>query len=619
MAGRAAEARDQRLLRAVLAWRAGRLAEAEAECRRLLAAAPAFAPALLLLGMLAARTGRAALAIPLLRKALARDPQSVEARTELALLLLREQGDAVAAAALCEAAVRLAPEQAGTHNALGLCYLAQRRLAEAATAFTRAAALDPAQATAPFNLGLVRQMQGEDEAAAAQYRAALRLAPAHAEAEARLGQVRLALGEPAAAACFARAAARPAESTQSALRIAEILVESGQAEAAETVLCRALVADPGAAMAEVALGRIAQQRGRFAEATACFSRALGLRPDLPEAFLGLAVSRRLTEADRPLVMRMEAALRRGGEGDVSPLHYALGKAYDDLGDPARAMRQYDTANRLRRAALFRAGRALDRERHAEAITQIIARFTPDLLARHAGEGSADETPVLIVGMIRSGTTLVEQILTSHPRIGAGGELRFWGERARLALGEVDATALSRLALRYGGLLRALAPGAARVTDKMPTNFLALGLIRLALPRARIIHCRRDPLDTCLSIYRTAYDSAPDFAHDPETIMFYYEQYTRLMAHWRAVLPAERLLDVRYEELVAEPERVSRQMVAFCGLEWDAACLRPERNARAVTTPSVWQARQPVYRSSVSRWQRYAPWLGAFSRLLPTSA
>ena len=151
---------------------------------------------------------------------------------------------------------------------------------------------------------------------------------------------------------------------------------------------------------------------------------------------------------------------------------------------------------------------------------------------------------------------------------------------------------------------------------MPANFLALGLIHLALPRARIIHVRRDPIDTCLSIYTTPFGNPLDFAHDRADIVFYYEQYLRLMARWREVIPPDRLLDIDYEALVADPEPVARAMVAFCGLDWDEACLRPERNEHIIMTPSVWQARQPVYKSAAGRWRRYEPWLGDFCRLAP---
>ena len=357
----------------------------------------------------------------------------------------------------------------------------------------------------------------------------------------------------------------------------------------------------------------------FAEAISSFERALTLQPELLSAWLGIVSCAKVR--DRTLVDRMAAALRQHGleHADEASLNYALGKAFDDLDDLASAMRHYDAANWLAELRLRKAGRPINLDQHAVNIDRINASFTADFLAQHCASCPTEELPILIVGMIRSGTTLVEQIISSHPAVGAGGELPFWGERGQNAVsainGALDSRALAGLAADYCALLRALAPDAERVTDKMPTNFMLLGLVRLALPRARIIHCRRHPVDTCLSIYLTPYQRSPDFAHNRATIIAYYRQYERLMAHWREVLSADRFLEVSYEELVTNRERVTREIIAFCGLDWDEACLRPEANPRDVATPSAWQTRQPVYRSSLARWRRYEPWLGEFRQLL----
>jgi hypothetical protein len=264
---------------------------------------------------------------------------------------------------------------------------------------------------------------------------------------------------------------------------------------------------------------------------------------------------------------------------------------------------------------------IDRRRHAGNVDRLISTFTPDFFARRAALGSASELPVFIVGMIRSGTTLAEQIVSSHPAVGAGGELRFWGDRgaqiAEVQTGALEDDAAGKLAATYCRLLTAIAPGASRVTDKMPTNFLLLGMIHLILPRARVIHCRRHPVDNLLSMYFTPYTRSPDYAHGRGNLVFYYQQYVRLVAHWRAVLPRDRFLDVDYEDVVADREGAARRIVDFCGLPWDSACLHPERNTRPIATPSLWQARQPVYRTSVARWRHYERWLGEFRRLLPT--
>jgi Sulfotransferase family len=296
------------------------------------------------------------------------------------------------------------------------------------------------------------------------------------------------------------------------------------------------------------------------------------------------------------------------------LEYALGKACDDLKDYASAIGHFDAANRIDKGVT-----SYDRTQQAARVEQLIERYTPEYFARHAALGVADPTPVFVLGMPRSGTTLVEQIVSSHPLVAGGGEREYW-VRSGLAWEQSGADGLTeavihRLAADYLAELRRVAPHATRVTDKLPYNFLWIGLIHLALPNARIIHCRRHPVDTCLSIYFAHFARRANFGSDRGDLAWEYRQYERLMAHWRAVLSADRLLDVDYETLVADQEAGTRRLIEFSGLEWDDACLRPESNRRVVMTASSWQARQPVYRSSVARWRNYEKWLGELRELL----
>jgi hypothetical protein len=223
-------------------------------------------------------------------------------------------------------------------------------------------------------------------------------------------------------------------------------------------------------------------------------------------------------------------------------------------------------------------------------------------------------------MPRSGTTLVEQILSSHPQIAGGGELVFWTRRAA-SWGVSSATYLTPasardLAADYLAMLRRIGPSAARVTDKVPFNLFQLGLIHLLLPNARIIHCRRHPIDTCLSMYFTNFKEKFEFVSDKGDLAFAYRQYARLMDHWRAVLPSDRFVEVDYEILIADRQTLTRRLIAFTGLDWHDACLAPERNKRTVITSSFWQVRQPVYVTSIARWRNYEPWLGELRQLLP---
>jgi Sulfotransferase family len=304
------------------------------------------------------------------------------------------------------------------------------------------------------------------------------------------------------------------------------------------------------------------------------------------------------------------------------VRFGLGKAFDDLGEYAEAMRHYDAGNQLRAT-----WERLDRAGLAAQMDSTIALFNAETLERAAQslprpERPGDDMPVFIVGMVRSGTTLIEQILSSHPAVAAGGELSFWQTRVSgwriLTIGPAEALTLAEAADDYRALLRKIGPEALRVTDKAPANLELLGIIRLAFPHARIIHCRRRPIDTCLSIYFTNFLERHDFAWNRGDLVFFYRQYERLMDHWRRVLPSGRFTEVEYEAMVANPEAETRRLVAFCGLDWDDACLAPEQNQRVVKTQSMWQARQPLYKTSVARWRRYEPWLGELRELLPAA-
>jgi hypothetical protein len=230
--------------------------------------------------------------------------------------------------------------------------------------------------------------------------------------------------------------------------------------------------------------------------------------------------------------------------------------------------------------------------------------------------------VFIVGMPRSGSTLVEQILSSHPAVAAGGELSFWVDRLRgwgvSGVSSLDAGILFKAAKDYRAELRRIGPEALRVIDKRLWNFELLWLIRLALPGAPIIHCRRNPVDTCLSIFFANFSAREGYAWDRGDLAFFYRQYERLMDHWRLALPPGRFTEVEYEALIADREAETRRLIAFCGLDWDDACLLPERNGRVVKTASLWQVRQPVYPTSVGRWRRYEPWLGELRELMPAA-
>jgi hypothetical protein len=276
--------------------------------------------------------------------------------------------------------------------------------------------------------------------------------------------------------------------------------------------------------------------------------------------------------------------------------------------------------------MIEAGENFNSEALSSYVSLLIETFTPQTFAQFSGLGSTSELPVLIVGMIRSGTTLTDQILCRHPKVASAGELNYWTDSQpgvlmhQLLRGRIAPKLAAEICSEYRIVLRKAGGASRRIIDKMPMNFLGLGLIHTLFPQARIVHCRRHPVDTCLSIYCTELGaSRPNFAVSRRNIVFMYRQYQRLMAHWRTVLPWAQFLEVDYESLTNEPEVQVKRLVDFLGLEWDETCLDQRVPETVVTTPSAWQARQPIYRTSVERWRKYQPWLGEFAELFPPSS
>ncbi|MEO9190513.1 MAG: sulfotransferase [Acetobacteraceae bacterium] len=504
------------------------------------------------------------------------------------------------------------------HYALGVALLRDGQFAAAATSLSQAIAHKPDFAIAYRDLGNALDRQSLDVEAMEAFRHALALSPKLTGVHQRLGELcELRSDTEGAIACFRQAAAATPNTTTGRLCLARALVLERETDAAASLLRKAIALDPTSSDLHNVLAALLVSEGRVEEAVEHYDTSLRLNPRLFGSWSGIVRAKKFRAADRPIIGRIEAVLAQGPLHDQERmiLHFALGKIHDDLHEYAEAMRQFDAANDIRSLSL-----KTDRVGPAASVDWMIERFTPDLFDQLAPFRTADETPLLIVGMPRSGTTLVEQIVTSHPAIAAGDELPFWSARGagwEGADGDGFTVAAARAAAReYLDLLRGIGPSAARVTDKLPFNFRRLGLLHLLLPDARIIHCRRHPVDTCLSIYTIPFRAKLDFVGSKADLAFCYQQYARLMDHWRAMLPPDRFLEVDYERLIADREAESRRLIAFTGLDWDNACLQPERNNRTIRTASAWQARQPVYASSVARWRNYKPWLGELRELLP---
>lgn len=500
---------------------------------------------------------------------------------------------------------------------VGLALARSNRLEEALTNFAYAVDLDPDLAHAHFYVGVALLNMGREGAALAPLKRAASMAPHVAEFQRMLGGLLGDWGWSKDAAAAFRAAAAAAPSPVQALSdTASAMRYEGRREKAKALLLRARALDPSDLGIRTMVGRMYSEEGRFSEAEQELRSVLARDPGHAAAAYELFQIVKVCAADRPLLAELASQATRP---EVPPparmmFGFALGRAYDQLGEYAEAIRHFERANAIRAATA-----PLDRAALVRDTERVIGAFPVGSLSTGvAAPREADERAVFIVGLPRSGTTLIEQVLSSHPRVTAGGEIEFWSVHSPSALdaGGSEA-AVAPLAVAYRALLDRIDPKAARIVDKNPFNFLRLGLLRRALPRARIIHVRRTPIDNALSLYTTYFSGRYNYFYgNREDLLFYYDQYVRLMNHWRSVLPADRFLEIEYEALVEDREAQTRRLVEFCGLEWDEACLRPERNDRVVATASLWQVRQPVYRGAIGRWRNYAPWLGPLMRLAP---
>lgn len=491
-------------------------------------------------------------------------------------LALHERGALAPAVALYQALLAAEPQDARLWLNLGAALHGLGRRGEALSAYGEATTRDPGLVEAVFNRGCLLTELGRDEEAALQFAAALKLQPSFAAAQYNLAntQRRLGLTDAAVAAYRAAIALRPSH-----------------------------------ADSWNGLGLALRELGAIADAEAAFRRALECKPDHGAAFANLATVHRFRAGDPLLAQVRDIDARRIGMPPRAraEIAYALGKIYDDLDDPAIAM-----ARLAEGAALLRAEARYDEAGELALIAGILNAVTPEVLARPPA-GCPSPMPVFVVGMPRSGTTLVEQILASHPAVIGAGELKALGRCLEGWIGPtgVDLTAGGSARERGEAYLRAIEPliGAqtARVVDKMPDNFRYVGLIHLILPNATIVHCRRDPLDTCLSCYRTRFAEGNAWSYDLTTLGRRYRAYAETMSRWEALLP-ERVFELRYEALVEQPEREIRRLLAHCGLDFDPACLAFHRQRGRVATASAAQVRQPIHTGSVGRAERYRPYL-----------
>lgn len=524
----------------------GSLAAAESLYREIIAHDPRFHLAFHALGLLAVNAGNMRLAADLLKAAATLDKRNALYQRNYGEVCRRlgHLDDAISAGKI---ACKLSPADIDAHYNLGLAYTDAKNFARAIKCYRNALKLNPQHGQSWNNLGSALEQQADKAGALDAYNQAILINARHAEAQNNAGA-------------------------------------------------------------------IYSELGRLDEARAHFQAAIEAKPDFVEAHYNLSSLKTYQKDDANLRMLESLYANRASLSTHARIRYcfALGKALDDIGDYNRAFAAYAEGNLAQHAL-----QPVDEQQADAMLERIINVFNHDFFEARKNWQGSEKSPIFIVGMPRSGTTLLEQILSSHPSVYGAGELvdlsaviaQLTGAHAGYAFTEgaagLSSADMQHLGDEYAKRVWALSPRSEFITDKMPANFFYLGLIHLAFPNAKIIHAMRDPMDSCFSCYARLFNDSMEFAYDQETLGRYYVRYIKLMQHWHRVLPKDRILDLRYEDMVADTEHEARRVLEFIGLPWDANCLNFHQNTRLVKTASVAQVRKPIYNTSVARWKHFA--------------
>jgi Flp pilus assembly protein TadD len=489
-------------------------------------------------------------------------------------------GDAIA---LYAESMELDLSQPEVFNSLGAALCRLGHYVEAEQRFRQAIERAPDYPEAHCNLGNVLRWQGDLAGAEVSLRRALKLRPNYVDARTSLGLTLVFLGR---------------------IRDARASFE------------KVLKTSTSHVDALFGMGQIARLEGRFGDAEATFRRVLELKPRMPSAWAVLSHLRKMTTADGDWLKGANEIAASGIPSlEESDLRFAIGKYYDDVNDFANAFQNHKRANELLRTV----AQNYDRRVRTRFVDDMIGGHTRKAMPNVGEGGSASMTPVFIVGMMRSGTSLAEQIIASHPAAIGAGELGFWSDAvgahaSDLRRGMLNEPTRKNLAHAYLRVLAGHSARAQRIVDKAPVNSDYLGVIHSVFPRAHIIYMQRDPIDTCLSCYFQQFSALLNYTMDLSDLAHYYREHQRLMKHWRAVLPPGSILEVPYEELVANQEAWTRKILEFVGLEWDERCLEFHKTKRSVVTASSWQVRQKIYSNSVGRWRNYDEFVGPLKGL-----
>ena len=596
--------------------RSGQIDSAEPLYRRALSAQPRNPEVLHLYGVLKHQRGEQGKARDLIERAIRLDGRQAAYHSNLGLVYIAT-GEFAGAVKSLRRAVALKPDYPEGHSNLGLALEKLGAFGESAEHYRRATELRPAYPEALNNLGVAYKRQGRLVEALDRLEAATQLAPQMAEAWTNLGAVRLQRGELDAGVQALQRGLELAPSAKTHHNVGAALLEAERVEDAVRHFELAVKMAPGDIGGRLGLGQVLAAQGRRQDAAEQFRAVIAVEPSHASAHYHLALL-----GQRADTVAMDSLLSHASTPDPDRLllHFAQGRLLDSDGEHERAFEHFERGNALRRDADAQAGVRYDPEQREADVARVLEIYDAQFFAERADCAHNTEVPIFVVGVPRSGTSLLEQVLSSHPQVHGGGELYLLQQVAQQIIDafagletypesarRIEPDMAGRLAIHYLSRMDSLpgrAAGTTRVTDKMPANDLHLGLVGLLFPKARVIYCSRDPLDSGLSCYGINFERPHPYANRLEWLGHYHRMHARLVAHWQAVLPNPQMT-IHYEQLVEDPEQAIRALLRFCNLDWDERCLHPEDNPRPVLTASTQQVRQRFYASSVGRWRNFA--------------
>lgn len=554
--------------------------KAEACHKAALAINPNFASSLNNMGSIMRERKEYEAAIDWYRRAANANPQYLEPLNNLGATLT-QMDKAQEAIVILQDAIKRNPRYPESHCNIGFALLALEKHQPALNAFETALHLRPDYPEAYQGIARLWKELNEFEKAEQAARKSLELDPEMVEGYATLGSIYISMGYP---------------------------------DRAKELFERALKLDPENSSGIMGLGNIYVEEGKFKEAEALFSKVVDTPTERAGALFSIVQTKKIKPGDE-LIAALEAEAKdidKLPESKAMYLHFALGKVYDDIGDSDHAFPHFMAGCALKRKKLVYD--ANERDDNFKRIAQVFSR---EFIEKNRGHGDSSDLPIFVLGMPRSGTTLTEQIIASHPDVFGAGELfdlinlvhRKQDPKAPDFPESVKNLNFAEIGRKYVDGLRVRDAKAKHITDKMPVNFMHVGLIYLALPGAKIVHVNRNPLDTCISCYTRLFAHNQNQTYELNELGRYYRAYNTLMKHWREVLPKDSFYDLQYEALVDNTEEEAKRLIAYCGLEWDDSCLAFHEHKRNVRTASVHQVRQPIYKTSVARWKKYEKFLG----------